>query len=152
MEIRSIQEIIKVQLHDALRKILFRTKSSSVQVHSCRNKYKSSQYGKVKVVQHFVQCSVQLTAVQLPSRTRASHLEATREVTAASRKLFITFENIRTLIYNRPGSIGTSSMLVGCWRGVVAHCILVTAPVPWFWGFGIWGFEIGDRACQFYHF
>ena len=35
-------------------------------------------------VQHFVQC-VQLTAVQLPSRTRASHLEATQEVTAASR-------------------------------------------------------------------
>ena len=29
---------------------------------------------------------------------------------------------------------------MGGW--VVAHGILVTAPVPWFWGLGIWG--LGD--------
>ena len=34
--------------------------------------------------------------------------------------------------------------------GVVAHVIIVTAPVPWFWGLGFWGVGLGTGLVNYY--
>ena len=68
-------------MHDASMCFKLKTYFESIHVDIST---KVPSMAKFSVQQHSVQ-RVQMTGVQLPSRTRASHLEAIQEVTAASR-------------------------------------------------------------------